>query len=119
MGRLWDAIGIAIAINRYSDWGYRPREANTLSVCDDLPRDNRYCDYGTPDRTGHDADESYGRPKGKGVPRVFHAISFIFFHPSASMQKRAWHILNTSDLKPFHNLHSRTDHLLNRDLRHE
>ena len=21
LGRLWDAIGIAIAINRYSDWG--------------------------------------------------------------------------------------------------
>ena len=48
MGRLWDAIGIAIAINRYSDL-----------ISDDLPRDNRYCDYGTPDRTGHDADESY------------------------------------------------------------
>ena len=76
MGRNRDAIGIAIAIaiNRYSDWGYklreastpikiirgyRPREAGTLLVGDDLPRDNRYCDYGAPDRTGHDADESY------------------------------------------------------------
>jgi hypothetical protein len=42
------AIGIAIAINRYSDL-----------ISDDLPRDNSYSDYGPPKRTGQDADEGY------------------------------------------------------------
>ena len=60
------AIRIAIAINRYSDL-----------ISDDLPRDNRYSDYGPPKRTGQDADEGYGGPQGQGVFGVFHANSFI------------------------------------------
>ena len=46
MGRLWDAIGIAIAINRYSDL-----------ISDDLPRDNRYCDYDCPNCAGQCSDQ--------------------------------------------------------------
>jgi hypothetical protein len=48
MGRLWDAYGIG---------GYRPREAGTLLVGDDLPRDDRYCDHHGPDRTRQCSDQ--------------------------------------------------------------
>ena len=57
--------------------GYGLQEADTLSVGNDLPRDNRYSDYDCPDRSRQCSDQHDGGPQGQGVFGVFHAIFLI------------------------------------------